>query len=185
GGDAAAAEDERAERGEGEKEDVGQTKRMGLGGAGETHGVNLPRSGRETRRDAAGARRLWWCNADFDLALAHGGGKVPAAILAAARGMAWHMWPALAPGDALLVDAPPPRGFLEGLRAQGLAPPRFVVEGNPPPADLAGARFTPFGWNDEAHARLESLARAGGRLAPAGGPSPDVVRRANGRALGS
>src|SRR5690606_17612272 len=60
----------------------------------------------------------------------------------------------------------------------------FVVEGNPPPADLAGARFTPFGWNDEAHARLESLARAGWRLAPAAARSPDVVRRVTGRDVG-
>ena len=181
------------ERGESQNErGYRQTERTESGGAGKTHGANIPGRGRETPGDVpgAGARRaaaprLWWCNADFDLTLAHGGGKVPAPILAAARGMAWHMWPALAPGDALLVDAPPPPGFAEGLRAQGLAPPRFVTESVPPPDELAGALFTPFGWNDAAHACRNSLMQTGWSLAPVAAPAPDVVRRVNSRAFAS
>jgi hypothetical protein len=137
--------------------------------------------------------RLWWCNADFDLTLAHGGGKVPAKILEAARGMSWPLWPALAPGDALLVPAPPPAGYVEYLTEQGLTPPHFrtdpagaVYANETPPAasvvdlknpDTSDYTFTPFGWNAEAANRNAV------RKNPASHPDPEVVRRVNSRAF--
>lgn len=141
--------------------------------------------------DAPGPARAWWCNADFDLTLAHGGGKVPAKILQAARAMAWPMWPALGPRDTLLVPQAAPPGFVEELREKGLAPPRFVVmpaeddtlsvpHALPSvlPAEAASLRFTPFGWNAAAALNAQSAA-------PAAHPPLEVVRRVNSRAFGA
>jgi hypothetical protein len=117
---------------------------------------------------------------------------MPAKILAAARGMAWHLWPALAPEDTLLVSEPPPDGFLESLAELGLTPPRFVTQtglaGHPgapaeasrlvlpkPASDLL---FTPFGWNAEAM-RLNGILPK-----PAEHPTLDVARLVNSRAFG-
>src|SRR5690606_4558768 len=126
--------------------------------------------------------RLWWCNADFDLTLAHGGGKMPAKILEAAGAMTWPLWPALAPDDFLIVPAAPPEGYREYLQGLGLRAPHFLTEGEAarrfsPPAhapapDAATSRpseqrriaeatpvvrFTPFGWNAAAVARNAGL----------------------------
>lgn len=152
---------------------------------------------------AAPRPRLWWCNADFDLMLAHGGGKMPARILEAAGAMTWPLWPALSPDDFLIVPEPPPEGWLASLEAKGLRVPRFVTEaevaraeasaarrappdacgGTLPPSggqhggDPARARFTPFGWSSVAASRNAA------RLHPVPHPSPDVVRRVNSRAF--
>src|SRR5690606_10969722 len=72
--------------------------------------------------------RLWWCNAGFDLTLAHGGGKMPARILEAAAAMTWPLWPALSPDDFLIVPEHPPEGWRTSLEAKGLRVPRFVTE---------------------------------------------------------
>lgn len=88
--------------------------------------------------------RLWWCNADFDLTLAHGGGKMPARILEAAGAMTWPLWPALSPGDFLVVPCPPPGGrhaptaYRTYLEAMGLRVPRFVTD-----AEVARAVASP------------------------------------------
>lgn len=115
--------------------------------------------------------------------------------------MGWALWPALAPGDALVVPAPPPAGYLEYLTGQGLAPPLFlplslsegipesVTEGLPatgkgvqraaaPAPDLSAMRFTPFGWNAEAVTRNAAMRH------PSPHPDPEVVRRVNSRAFG-
>lgn len=132
--------------------------------------------------------------------MAHGGGKVPAKILEAARGMAWMLWPALAPEDTLIIPAPPPAGFLDYLTEQGLTPPHFCTEaevqakvqtkiqGKVDAAegaldlqkipDVTDALFTPFGWNEDA-ARLNA-----DRNLPASHPDPEIVRRVNSRAFG-
>lgn len=122
--------------------------------------------------------RLWWCNAGFDLTLAHGGGKVPAPVLAAARRLEWDLWPALAPRDALLVSEPPPPGFREGLEAVGLELPRFVTA-EEAAASCAGHLFTPFGWNAAAEARARET---GARM---DAPGLEVVRRVNAREFGA
>lgn len=176
GGKAAAAE----EQGGGEREGGDEAGRDEAGHRGKIHNAVPP-------GDAPPPARAWWCNADFDLTLAHGGGKMPAKILQAARAMAWPLWPALAPGDALLVPEAPPEGFRESLREAGLTPPRFVVM--PPesvgssgglslPPEAAGSRFTPFGWNAAAAALNATAARR------AAHPPLDVVRRVNSRAFG-
>ena len=121
-------------------------------------------------------------NADFDLTLAHGGGKIPAKILEAARGMAWHFWPALPETDTLIVPAPPPASFLAYLAACGLRPPRFVVEGSDSALQSGAPKnasrlFTPFGWNEEAHLR-NALYHPSSQA-----PDPAVVKKVNSRAF--
>lgn len=103
---------------------------------------------------------------------------MPAKILAAAKGMAWHLWPALDPRDALIVPVPPPREFLEYLSGLGMTPPRFVTETDPAASAPPDSLFTPFGWNDEA------VRRNAGSGNPVGYPAPGVVRRVNSRAFG-
>lgn len=103
---------------------------------------------------------------------------MPAKILAAARGMAWHLWPALAPEDSLIVPAPPPAGFHAYLASLGITPPAFVPEAAPEIPRASEALFTPFGWNAEA------VRRNGARKHPAPHPDADVVRRVNSRAFG-
>jgi hypothetical protein len=126
----------------------------------------------------AGARaRRWWCNADFDLTLAHSGGKLPGAILAAAREMAWHFWPALAETDTLIVPAPPPDSFLKYISACGLRPPRFSTGPEEDDSGEADSLFTPFGWNAEAHRRNARHSR------PAAAPDAEAVKRVNSRAF--
>ncbi len=150
---------------------------------------------------AAPRPRLWWCNADFDLTLAHGGGKMPARVLAAAGAMTWPLWPALAPEDTLIVPEPPPGGYRAYLEAMGLRVPRFVTEAEAAramasPAARRGregnvteregdggddglwrARFTPFGWSSLAAVRNAAMA------CPTPHPSLEVVRRVNSRAF--
>ncbi|MCD6024396.1 MAG: hypothetical protein K0Q91_1312 [Fibrobacteria bacterium] len=96
---------------------------------------------------------------------------MPAKILEAARGMAWHFWPALPPTDTLLVPAPAPAAFLNYLADLGLRPPRFATE------PTASSRFTPFGWNAEALRRNMSYTR------PSPAPDPAVVSKVNARAF--
>ncbi len=105
---------------------------------------------------------------------------MPAKILTAARGMAWHLWPALRQEDSLIVPEPPPEGFLEALAGQGLAPPRFVTDAGVGAAVRENPRFlfTPFGWNAEAVRRNAELP------VPASHPDPGVVRRVNSREFG-
>jgi len=127
---------------------------------------------------------VWWCNADFDLTLAHGGGKMPAKIREAAGALSWPLsfWPALAPDDILLL----PMGRLPGaadsledwrayLHGAGVRLPRFVpVEGY---TGEDGRLFTPFGWNAAAVGMMNDL------QARTHHPDPLVVKRVNSRAF--
>ena len=94
---------------------------------------------------------------------------MPSRILAAARGMAGHFWPAVPSADALLVPEAPAADFTAYLESLGVPPPRFVTAFDP------AAEFTPFGWNEEA-IRLN-----GSRPRPAEHPPADAVRRVNAR----
>lgn len=162
-GQAASGEQEQGRKSGGEKETAHSSKVQS--GADE---APLPRA------------RLWWCNADFDLTLAHGGGKMPVRILEAAGAMTWPLWPALDPDDFLIVPEPPPAGYRAYLEGMGLRVPHFVTEDGIPPEDVAPlrrARFTPFGWNAAAAARNARMNR------PAAHPPLEVVRRVNSRAF--
>jgi hypothetical protein len=106
---------------------------------------------------------------------------MPAKILEAARAMAWHLWPALAAEDTLVVPQLPPDGFPEYLSGLDVTPPHFLPIRDPaaPASRLPDfLRFTPFGWNDEA-VRLNAQGAH-----PSAHPDQAVVRRVNSRAFG-
>jgi hypothetical protein len=74
-------------------------------------------------------------------------------------------------GDSVLVDAAPDEDFLEYLERAGLSRPVTGASAGLTP----GAKFVPFGWNEEAAAINRSYTR------PASHPPLDAVKRVNGR----
>lgn len=118
--------------------------------------------------------REYFINADFDLSLRRGRSpQVSNARLRQARELPMHMLLLGIEGDSILVPDAPAGVFFEYLARHGIPKPEIRAL----PSVTTAARFTPFGWNDEAdglNRRYEE---------PAPHPSLDVVRRVNGRAF--
>jgi hypothetical protein len=116
--------------------------------------------------------REYLVNADFDLSLRPGraldtvDGRARQAVE-----MPHHLLLLGVDGDSVLVDGQPDEGFLAYLDRVGLPSPSATVL----PAVTPEARFTPFGWNDEAAELNTAYAR------PTRHPPLEVVRRVNGR----
>lgn len=195
GGGGHAAPRQQGERQHGGDDDQ-HTRRAGVGettGVEKSHGEKITGSKAHVPSDSR--VRVWWCNADFDLTLAHGGGKMPAKIRQAAEAPTWALsfWPALAPDDILLLpsDGMDSRSkALEDFRAYlarvGLHAPRIlpvddfkhntcVHDGRVP--HLFTHLFTPFGWNMTAVDTMKALSLSVRH------PDPTAVKHVNSRAF--
>jgi hypothetical protein len=116
--------------------------------------------------------REYLINADFDLSLRRG--RAPETVDGRSRQaseMPHHLLLLGVEGDSVLVDEQPDESFLAYLDRRGIHRPSTTVL----PTVTPEARFTPFGWNDEA------VELSGAYNQPARHPPLDVVRRVNGR----
>ncbi len=116
--------------------------------------------------------REHFVNVDFDLSLRRG--RLPGthdARALQARELTMHMLLLGVEGDSVLAPVEPQRAFLDYLQRLRIPTPQVCVL----PSSTRGARFTPFGWNEDAAGR--------NRLYEAPSPHPplEVVRRVNGR----
>ncbi len=116
--------------------------------------------------------REHYINADFDLSLRRGrtSGTSDARSRQADE-LTMHLLLLGVEGDSILARAEPQGAFLDYLQRLRIPPPQVCVL----PLLTKSARFTPFGWNEDAVARNRFYED------PSPHPPLDVVRRVNGR----
>ena len=116
--------------------------------------------------------REHFINADFDLGLRSGRiAGINDARARQARELTMHMLLLGVEGDSILAPAEPQGEFLDYLQRLQIPTPQVCVG----PSLTRGARFTPFGWNEDAANRNRFYEE------PSPYPPLEVVRRVNGR----